>query len=151
MKPRTPHLLPFLALTTLLLCTAGSGKALGQVPGSNGQYANYYKSLYYRGGYSYFDNGPIYRFLFLADPNYTPYFPYSPKMVEVVKRPFQRQPRMIEAEVQVRLAKLGYYRGAIDGLVGAETQLAIRAYQRARGLPMTGQMDMTLLRCLRLI
>jgi len=37
------------------------------------------------------------------------------------------------AELQRRLARAGYYRGAIDGIMGPATRRAIRAYERDRG------------------
>lgn len=54
------------------------------------------------------------------------------------------------AEVQQRLAQEGYYRGAIDGVVGSGTHRAIRAYERAHGLPADGEIDRRLLRVLGL-
>jgi peptidoglycan hydrolase-like protein with peptidoglycan-binding domain len=36
-------------------------------------------------------------------------------------------------ELQRRLARAGYYDGAIDGIMGPATRRAIRAYQRDRG------------------
>jgi Putative peptidoglycan binding domain len=35
--------------------------------------------------------------------------------------------------LQRQLAQAGYYRGAIDGIMGPETRRAMRAYQRSRG------------------
>ena len=35
----------------------------------------------------------------------------------------------------------GYYKGAIDGIPGPQTRAAITKYQKAQGLPQTGQMD----------
>ena len=37
------------------------------------------------------------------------------------------------AELQRRLARAGYYRGSIDGVLGPQTRQAIRAYERAHG------------------
>jgi hypothetical protein len=37
------------------------------------------------------------------------------------------------AELQRRLARAGYYRGSIDGILGPETRRAIRAYERDHG------------------
>jgi hypothetical protein len=37
------------------------------------------------------------------------------------------------AELQRRLARAGYYRGSIDGVLGPQTRRAIRAYERANG------------------
>src|SRR5947209_8768586 len=40
----------------------------------------------------------------------------------------------VVVQVQQRLARAGYYRGAVDGVIGGETRRAIRAYERAHGL-----------------
>jgi Putative peptidoglycan binding domain len=37
------------------------------------------------------------------------------------------------AELQSRLARAGYYHGAIDGIIGPATRRAIRAYERDHG------------------
>jgi hypothetical protein len=42
------------------------------------------------------------------------------------------------AQVQTQLARAGYYRGPIDGVIGSETRRAIRAYQRTNGLRADG-------------
>ena len=44
-------------------------------------------------------------------------------------------------EVQQRLAELGYDPGPVDGVAGAQTAAALRAFQSARGLRPTGRMD----------
>ncbi|HSF34394.1 MAG TPA: peptidoglycan-binding domain-containing protein [Candidatus Tectomicrobia bacterium] len=44
-------------------------------------------------------------------------------------------------EAQKELKDIGYYKGSIDGQMGAQTQQAIREYQKSRGLPETGQLD----------
>ena len=54
------------------------------------------------------------------------------------------QPQMSQAEVrqvQERLKELGYYEGDIDGIYGPKTAEAMRAYQQAQGLPVTGALD----------
>lgn len=48
-------------------------------------------------------------------------------------------------EVQKRLARSGYYRGAIDGMIGSGTRGAIRAWERAHGLRVDGRIDNQLL------
>ena len=48
-------------------------------------------------------------------------------------------------EVQRRLARNGYYRGAIDGVIGSGTRSAIRSYERAHGLRVDGLIDQRLL------
>jgi hypothetical protein len=52
----------------------------------------------------------------------------------------------VSVEIQQRLARAGYYRGAIDGVIGAGTSAAISAYQRDNRLPITGRIDERLLR-----
>jgi hypothetical protein len=44
----------------------------------------------------------------------------------------------IVAQVQERLARAGYYHGAIDGVIGRRTRSAIRAYERAHNLRIDG-------------
>jgi peptidoglycan hydrolase-like protein with peptidoglycan-binding domain len=56
----------------------------------------------------------------------------------------------VVAEVQQELARAGYYRGSIDGVVGNGTRNAIRAYERANRLRVDGRIDQELLRSLRL-
>ena len=48
-------------------------------------------------------------------------------------------------EVQLRLARGGYYHGAIDGVSGSATQRAIRAYEHAHALPQDGRIGQRLL------
>ena len=43
--------------------------------------------------------------------------------------------------VQTRLAELGYDPGAVDGKFGATTQIAVRRFQKDRGLTPTGQLS----------
>lgn len=45
------------------------------------------------------------------------------------------------ADVQQRLARAGYYHGAIDGVRGPETRRAIRSYERAHGLRADGMIS----------
>jgi len=45
----------------------------------------------------------------------------------------------VVGQVQVRLARAGYYHGAIDGVSGNATRRAIREYQHAHSLPTDGQ------------
>jgi hypothetical protein len=54
----------------------------------------------------------------------------------------------LAVEVQRELRRRGYYRGTIDGDVGPGTRSAIRHYQAARGLVVTGRIDRSLLRAL---
>lgn len=56
----------------------------------------------------------------------------------------------LSVDVQRALARRGFYRGSIDGDVGPGTRAAIRSYQYDRGLEVTGRIDNSLLRSLRL-
>lgn len=44
-------------------------------------------------------------------------------------------------KVQEALTKLGFYKGAINGTFGNQTETAVRNYQRANKLSVTGQLD----------
>jgi hypothetical protein len=48
-------------------------------------------------------------------------------------------------QVQLRLARAGYYHGSIDGVSGNGTRKAIREYERAHGLPGDGKISQQLL------
>ena len=52
-------------------------------------------------------------------------------------------------ELQRRLTARGFDTGGADGVIGANTREAIGAYQASRGLPMTGEPSLELLRDLR--
>jgi hypothetical protein len=52
--------------------------------------------------------------------------------------------------VQSKLAKLGYYRGAIDGVAGDETQAALARYQEEHDLSVTGTLTAATLQSLGL-
>ena len=43
--------------------------------------------------------------------------------------------------VQSKLAGMGFYSGQIDGVMGPETEIALRKYQEKNKLPVTGQLD----------
>jgi Putative peptidoglycan binding domain len=54
------------------------------------------------------------------------------------------------SSVQSQLAKLGYYRGAVDGVAGDETQAAIARYQEDNDLSVTGTVTAATLQSLGL-
>jgi len=56
----------------------------------------------------------------------------------------------IGAEVQMVLAKRGYYHGDVDGVIGPMSQDAIARYQANHGLAVTGAIDAGLLSSLGL-
>jgi peptidoglycan hydrolase-like protein with peptidoglycan-binding domain len=43
------------------------------------------------------------------------------------------------ADLQRALSKQGFYRGKVDGISGSRTRAAITAYEKAKGLPVTGE------------
>ena len=51
----------------------------------------------------------------------------------------------LDLTIQRRLAALGHYRGAVDGIVGPETRAAIRAFQKGAGLAVDGHATAELL------
>lgn len=56
----------------------------------------------------------------------------------------------VVSSLQSQLAKLGYYRGALDGVVGDETQAAIARYQEDNDLSVTGTVTAATLQSLGL-
>ena len=52
--------------------------------------------------------------------------------------------------VQKELTQLGYYHGSIDGVIGPQTEGAIRWFQSVASIPVTGQIDDATLNALRI-
>jgi Putative peptidoglycan binding domain len=59
-----------------------------------------------------------------------------------------RYPLDLAVMVQRELARLGFYDGPINGVIGLRSQMAIREFQEAKDLPVTGQIDQNLVRAL---
>jgi peptidoglycan hydrolase-like protein with peptidoglycan-binding domain len=57
---------------------------------------------------------------------------------------------VVGSAVQSALTKRGYYRGPIDGVIGASSRRAIRAFQANQGSPVTGLIDRKLISALQL-
>jgi peptidoglycan hydrolase-like protein with peptidoglycan-binding domain len=57
-------------------------------------------------------------------------------------------PAMDIRTAQTELKGRGYYSGPVDGVIGAATESALRAYQRDRGLKVTGRLDAPTVRSL---
>jgi peptidoglycan hydrolase-like protein with peptidoglycan-binding domain len=53
------------------------------------------------------------------------------------------------AEAQQALKAAGFDPGSADGVLGPQTRQAIRDFQRARGVPVTGELDRETQRALR--
>jgi hypothetical protein len=85
-----------------------------------GTAADYYFNGYYHPRYAYYDSG----------------FRSTRSNQSIVPR------------LQQELAQAGFYSGPIDGVLGDGTRRAIRAYERANGLPVDGRIDTELLRAM---
>ncbi|MCW5695237.1 MAG: peptidoglycan-binding protein [Bauldia sp.] len=70
---------------------------------------------------------------------------------ETPAAPVNRGPQVSQTvtEVQQLLTDLGYRPGTVDGLLGGQTGAAIEAFQRDRGMTVTGDIDASLLSALR--
>jgi len=74
--------------------------------------------------------------------SYYGYYPYDYGYHPSDQPAYQPDPRYtgsLVEQVQLRLARAGYYRGAIDGVNGNATRRAIREYERGHGLSPDGQ------------
>jgi Putative peptidoglycan binding domain len=88
-------------------------------------YSNYYS---YYDGYPYGAYNNYYSY-------YTPTYSYNGSVVAAVQR---------------RLGRLGYYHGAVDGVIGPQTRGAIAAFESRNGLPVDGTINRSLLNSLGL-
>lgn len=94
-------------------------------PSSNWGYGTswgYYPYSYY-GGYPYSGYNNYYSY-------YTPMYGYNASMVAAVQR---------------RLGELGYYHGAVDGVIGPQTHGAIAAFESRNGLVVDARISRPLL------
>ncbi|HWM26355.1 MAG TPA: peptidoglycan-binding protein [Chthoniobacterales bacterium] len=86
-------------------------------------------------GYYFWDQGywyPAYGY----DPAYNTY-----SYEEPIYGYGDLEPAQVIANVQTELQRLGYYRYAVDGLMGPATRAAISAFQRDNGLAITSAID----------
>ena len=93
-------------------------------------------------------------------PAYYPYYPYYPPYSSYYGYPYDssysgggqafdyKYWTDLAVSVQSELAQRGYYQGAIDGVIGSDSREAIRGFQAAQGLPVTGIIDSKLLNAL---
>lgn len=65
------------------------------------------------------------------------------------KPPVHAVPLHVRKDVQERLNRRGYDAGTVDGVVGPQTRAAIKTWQRANGLPATGQITLSMSAALR--
>jgi len=116
----------------------------------NGSWWGLYPRDYYANGYPYdYDNS-------YPDDYYNDY-PYS--YYDSSAYDYDQQPAYDSDQygnsaaigaVQSELAKLGYYRGAVDGVEGDETQAALARYQEDHDLSVTGTLTAATLQSLGL-
>ena len=118
----------------------GYGGYYGGYPYYGSYYSSYpyYGGSYY-GGYPYGYNSYPYAY---NNYSYGSSYPYSYNRYSY--RNYSNNGSIV-VRVQERLARSGYYRGPIDGVIGPRTRYAIRAYERSHGLPADGIIDRRLL------
>ena len=111
-------------------------------------YGGYYSGYPYYGGsygaypYGYGYSGYSY--------GYSNTYYYNSSSPDYNRYSYRNTSGLVVARVQQRLARDGYYRGAIDGVIGPRTHYAIRAYERNHGVPADGVIDHRLLRTMGL-
>lgn len=97
--------------------------------------SRYNRIVLFGGGYYYWNDGywyPAYGY----DPYYSTYAYDEP-----IYGYNDLAPGQVIANVQTALQEQGYYRDAIDGLIGPNTRAALSNYQRDHGLPVTAAID----------
>lgn len=156
MKTFLKFLLAPIAATALLLGSTQPAAAHDdhRCNSHDGHYyhGRYYPNHYYYGGYR-----PYYGYGYGFPLAYGPAFSFSYYRTSPVyygySSPVYTAPAAyrdsVEVDVQLALKNKGYYRGVVDGDVGPATRSAIRSYQESHGLRVTGAIDDTLLRSLR--
>ena len=91
---------------------------------------------YYGGGFGY----PYY------GGDYSSWYPYSYSPYSYYYGPGYEYDGSVVAQVQSRLAELGYYDGIIDGIMRPQTRAAISAYESTHNLVVDGMINAQLLR-----
>lgn len=97
--------------------------------------SRYNRIVLFGGGYYYWNDGywyPAYGY----DPYYSTYAYDEP-----IYGYNDLAPGQVIANVQTALQEQGYYRDAVDGLIGPNTRAALSNYQRDHGLPVTAAID----------
>jgi len=97
--------------------------------------SHYSRISLFAGGYYFWNDGywyPAYGY----DPYYSSYTYDEP-----IYGYNDLDPGQVIANVQAALQEQGYYRDAVDGLIGPNTRAALSNFQRDRGLPITAAID----------
>ena len=115
---------------------------------SHHRYYRPHSSVYFNFGlgYPYYGYGWGYPYYYDTYPYGYGY--YTPNTVYPTDRGYTDDATV--AAVQRRLARGGYYHGAIDGVIGPGTRAAVRAFEQNNGLPVDGVIDRQLLRTMGL-
>jgi len=101
---------------------------------------------YYGGGFAY----PYYNSYSHWPYAYYGYYPSSyyedePYTYSYYSEPASGYDASLVAQVQERLADLGYYDGVIDGIMGPQTRAAVSAYESTHNLVVDGMISSRLL------
>jgi Putative peptidoglycan binding domain len=127
----------------------GTHFAAGHFGGHDGFHGGNYGHYYWRGGHWYggrWYGGGWYPYglgLGLGYPYYDDYGYDAPDAYDGDESAYYDEGANSGTVVaaQRELAKLGYYHGSIDGVVGPETEKAVRWFQSVDKIPVTGQLD----------
>jgi hypothetical protein len=109
-----------------------SGFHGGGHDGAHNWHGGPYWNLGWWGGDPYWDVSPYYSYY---DDNSSVYPEAAPLQYGATDS------RDSVMAVQQKLARLGYYRGPVDGIMGPQTRQAIRSLQSVEKLPVTGLVD----------
>ena len=120
----------------------GAGYSGTRYYGTGGYYGG---TSYYYGGYPYYsyDSGWPYDYYGYYPYSYYGGYPYSYNYSYYA--PAYGYDTSTVAAVQQRLGEIGYYRGAVDGIMGPRTRAAIAAYESRHGLAVDGTISQPLL------
>jgi len=142
--------------TTTVRSGTVRNRSTAYVGGTSYGYSYPYRSYSYGSGYPYYSYGPSVSFGYGYPYSYG-YYPYGyssyyPYDYSYGYYGYNRSGYdtyvngSIVIQVQARLARAGYYHGAIDGAMGPRTHYAIVAYERDHGLRVDGAISGQLLR-----
>jgi hypothetical protein len=107
---------------------------------------------FYGWGYPWYWDYPPYYSPYYYPYDYPYYYPYDDAYYEINESPsysYRMSAGGVDTAVQIALWRRGYYRGPIDGVIGSKTEAAIRSFQADNRLPVTGIVNRSLLRALR--
>jgi hypothetical protein len=121
----------------------GFGYPYGSGYGGYYSYGGYYPSPYYGGGYyggGYYGGGGYYNSGYYGGGYYGARGYSSPGYGSYSYGSGYGHQSSV-ARLQQQLARAGYYRGSIDGIMGPRTRYALRAYQHDHGAGTYGMTD----------